>query len=127
MDENGQRKRLERLVFDRNHRAAFRFFALGFNPMREELIVDLHHGLDYRAGFAWVCMCGRMEQFAQTIPHRDLAHIGDPWLFSHFNVYNALERIGATTEKHLRDDGFAPDVIAEILRRGEEFDMRWRE
>lgn len=104
-------------AFDRTTRAALRFFAMGFTPTAQRFDDEHHYG-GARLILSFRCVCGREEHFMVTVNDvRELRHVR--------NIYEEIERSGATSREHLLADGYTVEQVNAILARGEKFDQMY--
>lgn len=70
----------------------------------------------------FTCLCGKKEFFSATFCCEELEDEKTAAML--LDVYAALERGGSFSKQHLIDDGYTPEQVAEILRKGEEYDRQ---
>jgi hypothetical protein len=101
---------------DQNNPSATRFYGMGFKLGR----VDI--GNDYgciRVRAEFICVCGQREAFSVSMS-AEMAR--DPWAPSFMlNFYEALDKNGSMSRKHLLEDGYTPEEVDDMERRLEEY------
>lgn len=71
----------------------------------------------------FTCVCGRQETFTSTFPE----DTPTGYLIEHADVARELRRAGSFSRDHLLSDGYTPEQIDEIERKGEDFDEQCRQ
>lgn len=75
------------------------------------------------------CVCGTLEHYQlPSIKEADIRHainlLGDEeWLRSRTDPVRALRDLGSFSKEHLLADGYSPEAVNDILRKGWYFDL----
>lgn len=97
--------------------------AMGFT-FEDVEVWNVDHGYELRGKF--LCVCGTPEQFRFHVDEIHYMNMPLDRFASHcLDAGKHLYRFGSFSEKHLKEDGYSDEAVADMMQKAKDFDAEY--